>query len=282
MAVRAQRAVIWGVILAGVVLFSWGSLAAQPAERAEPVGELERAEQHYRMAVQFYGQGRYRESVEEFDLAIGLQEDPVMHCNRAAPLIKLGELREARESLRRCRDGYAPGDSERAYVDAEVAALGLVLDRILPRSKEVVRGLIEGPPTVEGSAEVEFLAPADPGPRRRLSGRGVAGISLVGVGALGAAGAVVLDILSASMVEEFRRQSEGGPGTSAARHEELRLQIEQRQGLFWGLTLGSVAAVSLGAGLMIWDLARGDDEVRQGVSLRGSGGQVEVQLHLRF
>lgn len=269
-----------GVLLGGLLLFC-GAAAAQSAEKADNLGAMERAEQHYRMAVQFYGQGRYRESVEEFDMAIALHDDPVMHCNRAVPLIRLGELREATQSLRLCRDSYAEEDPERAVVDAEVAALSLIIDIVSVRSLEMV-GAIGSKERGERAVVVAPTPQVEPIKGRRVSGKGVAGMALIGAGALAGVGAAVLDMVSAPMVEEFREQSRGGIGTSPGRHEELRLQIQQRQRLFWGLTGAGVAVASVGAGLIIWELTGAMKEDARAVSLQIGRDQFAVELQLRF
>lgn len=281
MAVFEQKMCCGGLALAVVLLLFCGTLSAQPVEGSEDIGQAEQAEQHYRMAVQFYGQGRYRESVEEFDLAIELHDDPVMHCNRAVPLIKLGELREARQSLILCRDSYAAEDQERAEVDAEVLALGLIIDAVSSRSLEVVRSIQS---RREAKAAVVFAPVPEPEPDsgRRVGAKGVVGMSLLGAGALAGVGAAILDWMSGSMVDEFRDQSRGGPGTSAARHEELRGQIQQRQRLFLGLTGASVALSTIGATLVVWELTNVARSDGQGLSLQAGADQITVQLKLHF
>lgn len=260
-----------------------GVAAIPAADGQEPVDDAdvaEDAEAHYRMAIQLFGEGRYRESVQEFDRVLELHEDPVVHCNRAIPLIELGRLAEAHTSLAACRDGYPEGSQDRGEVAAELEALEVTLDAIRPATMEVIDDVIaaeavETRPEDDGDDEdesdvaepeevVEPPAPAVEEPavsddETGLSWARITALVAGGVG-LGMGGAAaVVDWQSADLVEEYRQESQGTSGTSAARHTELRDRIETRQRLFWGLAGGGAAAIVTGIGLWSWDALRTPD-----------------------
>ena len=248
------------VLLMAVVLSVGGEAFGEEGGGEEEVAAMLKAEEHYRMAVQLYGQGRYRESVEEFDRALELYEDPLVHCNRAVPLLRLGELREARESLEVCRDSYEEESEDHRTIDAQVQGLKIIIEEVMPRSVEVARDIAAGPRAVG-----EQVVPvSDP----RLGGVGGAGIVLMAAGATTGVMALVVDVRSSELVEEFQRQSRGGEGTSAGRHEELRQELEGRQTLFYGLSAAAVGLGVVGSGLLGVELWR----------IRGERALMEVEM----
>ncbi len=243
---------------------------------------MEAAEAHYRMAVELYARGRYRESVEEFDRVLEFHDDPVVHCNRAVPLIELGRLVEGRESLVRCRDAYDAGSRDYQEIAADVEALTLTLEAVRPTARAVADEVgAAGSPDRDISDTPVTPPPvaADPAPPT-MSGVQIAGLVLLGTGAgLGGAAAVV-DWRSAGLVDEFRREAQGGDGTSAQRHQELRQQIEARQQIFWGLAATGAATAAVGLGLSAWGLFRKPGG--GGLSLDVSDQGVGAVWHVTF
>lgn len=258
------------LLLLGVLcgtLFPWSLAWAE--EDLPTAEEVELADEHYRMAVALFGQGRYRESVAEFDRALEILEDPLIHCNRAVPLIKLEELREAHRSLERCRDAYPEGSQERSEIAAEAAAVGLILEVVRPIAMEVAA---RSPERVQIPDEVE-------GPERR-QGPGwmvFSGAGLLGAGAALGAGALVWDLQSASVVEEFLIESEGGPGTSQERYEELYQEVAQRQQVFRILAISGASTALVGAGLLAAGILGRPAPLEAG--LQEGGVQISVRLH---
>ena len=261
-----KRALVGLLAIAVVCVGLVGGAAAEEvelsAEEVEELEAIEAAEYYYRMAVQFYGQGRYRESVGEFDRALELHDDPVMHCNRAAPLIKLGELRAARRSLESCRDGYPAGSEDQAQVDAQAEALRVIAEIVRPQSMELAREIDRGPaPVVVAPPRVDPEPPVE----ARSTGRlGVAGLIILGGGAGLGTAAAVIDVRSAAVVDEFMRQQQGGEGTSLAQYQEARREVEFRQRVFWSLAGTGLGLATVGLGLWSWDFFRSPGESASG------------------
>ncbi len=278
-----KRALVRLLAIAVVFIVLVGGAAAEEmdlsAEEVEELEAIEAAEYYYRMAVQFYGQGRYRESVDEFARALELHDDPVMHCNRAAPLIKLEELRAARRSLERCRDGLPAGSDDQAQVDAQAEALRVIAEVVRPQSVELAREIDRGP------LPVMVAPPIDPEPpvEARSTGRlGVTGLITFGVGAGLGTAAAVIDVRSAAVVDEFLRQQQGGEGTSEAQYQEARREVEFRQRVFWSLAGTGLGLATVGLGLWSWDFFRSPGEATSGVIFNVDTEGVKAGWRLLF
>ena len=248
---------------------------------ADELEAMEAAEAHYQMAVQLYGQGRYRESVEEFDKVLELHDDPIVHCNRAVPLIEIGRLAEARTSLVACREGYPEESADYREVTAEIEALTVTLDVVEPRARDVAES-VAGADDDGDEAQPVVL---EPPPVDEADGGGASTVQMMGLVLLGTGiglggAAAVVDWRSADMVEEYRQQSLGGEGTSAQRHAELRGQIETRQRIFWGLAITGGAAATVGLGLSAWGLFRGSKD--EGVSVDVGMDRLMANWAVRF
>lgn len=263
----------------------WAQQDGSDPEQAQADADdlREAAEEHYRMAVQFYGQGRYRESVEEFDRSLDLYDDPVVHCNRAVPLIKLEELRQARQSLLACRDGFDEDSEDRAQVDAQAEALRVIIESVRPTSVEIAREIAMGPaerPDETLDRAPPIYLPSPPVAQERTNRVAVTGLIFLGAGAALGGAAAIVDFQSADMVAAYREESQGGEGTSAQRHDELRQQIETRQRIFWGLAGAGASTAVLGVGLLSWGLLRGSGD--SGAYMHISGDGLEAGWLLRF
>ncbi len=247
--------------------------AAEEGDTDDDTTRVQLAEEHYRMAAELYGQGRYREALAEFDRSLELVDDPLVYCNRAVPLIKLGELREAHRSLVICQDAFPEGSEDRGFVEAEAEAVRVVLEVVRPGAMQTAAGMAMGPVEVP---PVEVEPVERPGRALRVTG-----VVAMGVGAGLGVGAVVWDQSSAGLVEEFLQESQGGPGTSRERHQELAAEIEERQRIHRGLTVGAVAVGAIGAGLWGVGMVQGR-RGRGEAAVTVGDGEVGVAMRLRF
>jgi len=78
------------------------------------------------------------------------------------------------------------------------------------------------------------------------------GVLSLGIGA-GLIGSAITDFLSEDLPQSFVRESEGRSMTTQIEYDELRSDLETRQFIFYGLSIGAVAS-ALGLSLIIADL----------------------------
>ena len=105
----------------------------------QDVSDADRAAGHYDIAVQMINGGRYREAVEEFGRAIEIAPEPVFYCNRAVALMRIREIGRAAADLRTCSDTFEGSDEERAQIDAQAHAVGLVASHMRARGRAVAQ-----------------------------------------------------------------------------------------------------------------------------------------------
>ncbi len=199
----------------------------------------EAANIHYQTAVRLFGEGRYREALDEFDAAIAVQELPVFHCNRTLVLLKLQETDEAVKSLRKCRDGFE-GQEEYASIDAELQGVSAYQFIVRPQAITVAQDMASG--------GVEQTVVTRPSPGWDLADFGYL---TTGLGVALLASALTIDLASGSLADDFKRESEGGPGTSPQRYAELRDQVEIRQDIFTILLISGAVVSAAGVGMVV-------------------------------
>ncbi|RVU42609.1 hypothetical protein EA187_15590 [Lujinxingia sediminis] len=238
--IRAHRLAA-AAVAAGLLMGALPAAAQQGG--GDPHDAAQNAEVHYQIAMRLFNEGRYRESVEEFDQALALLDDPIFWCNRAVPLVKLAEMAQAGESLARCRDGFDPQSDDYAQVDAQLRGLTLVARGVEPRARSVAQ--MAGPRPLE-------MAPVALPEAQEGSGRRVAGWALAGAGVGLLASAWVLDLRSATVVHALAEAS--AQGASRERYDALRSEVALRQRVFWSLAGAGAAATLVGGGLLTWDL----------------------------
>ncbi len=243
-------------------------LGSVPGFAQDPHSE-DTAEQHYQAAASLFGEGRYREALDEFDAAIAISPEPVFYCNRAVVLVKLREPVAAVESMQVCRNTFEGSDEELAQIDAQTLAMETFVSTVRSRSSEVARDIAAGPVVVEGPAP----APADDS--WDLASTGYVTLA-IGLAVLG--GALTLDLLSADLRDEFIAQSEGGSGTSRERYDELKADYDQRQLIFYGLAAGGAVLTVAGGILVAWDLLDSSEEVSVGATPTPGGAVGTVQF----
>lgn len=224
-------------------LHAQGAANASPADAAAP-STTEQANKHYTMAVQLYSQGRYRESVLEFDKAIALQPLPAFYCNRAVPLLKLSEHKQAVESLRACRDTFKGGDADRAKIDAQLQGVEVSALRVQAQARSQAQRIALGP--------ANKLTPTpDPDPiKRPPPPTSKVPYVFIALGGASLASGLTLDLLSSDLRDDFERESLGGPGTSPQRYESLRQDIKGRRTIFYSLTGAGVLLTTVGVILL--------------------------------
>ncbi len=234
------------------------------------------ADQHYGEAVRLFGEGRYREAIEEFDRAIELSDESVFFCNRGIALIKLNEWDAALDDMHACRQNFEGDDEELAQIDAQYQGLRTFVRGVRPHAVEVARDIAAG-----GIAKT--VVPVEDQSPWTLE---LAGHLSLGTGSVLLTAAVMLDYLSADLKDEFVTQSNGGPGTSPERHAELRDELETRQNVFAGLTISGAALAATGVSILTYEWFFADnasDQTAAGsVSVAPADGGAALQLRLEF
>jgi len=262
------RALVGLIVAPGLLMFA-SPVWAQQGE-GDPHDSDQNAEVHYQIAMRLFNEGRYRESVEEFDRALSLLDDPIFWCNRAVPLMKLAEMEQARESLTHCRDGFELASEDYAQVDAQLAALTVAVRQVEP----VARGVAQ----IAGQRPLE-VAPVLVETPEEGGGRRVAGWALAGAGVGLLASAWVIDLRSAGVVQELVSASE--EGASRQRYDALRSEVALRQRVVWSLAGAGAAATLVGGGLLTWDVMKREGrESTLSVTPQLGVGQVGLGLRL--
>ncbi|MBA2663704.1 MAG: tetratricopeptide repeat protein [Bradymonadaceae bacterium] len=223
--------------------------SAANAQQGDPHAPLEYAESHYQLAVRFFGEGRYREAVAEFDRAIALSPEPIFYCNRAVVLLQLKEADEALKSLQTCRDTFVGDNEELRQIDAQTGAIAVFVGHLRPNAMRLGAAI----------ADRALALPVEPPASRDAQwGASDYGYLSLATGAALLASAATLDWLSADLREEFLLQSNGGANTSSERHAQLEEQIHDRQRVFLGLTIGGAVFSALGIGLVGYHFLAGE------------------------
>ena len=230
----------------------------------------EKADAFYLQAIQLFNEGRYQEALENFDRAIALNPVAVFFCNRGTVLMKLDERAEALVSMESCLSRFEVTDeesaAEKAQIDAEVGALRLVVRGLVPASARVATN-IATKPEGEDRTKIVIVEPIDEGVDMWAVGAwgaaGVAGASLLG--------ALVLDLVTQPVIEDFKRTAEAGDNRE--RYDALRGAIDQRKVVIGALVVaGSVSAIA--SGVLFW---AGTDSDSGGAPRRG---EVEADIQL--
>lgn len=224
-------------------------LHALPAAAEDPHSPAQRAESHYQLAVRLFGEGRYREALDEFDTAIALSPESIFFCNRAIVLLQLREAERALESLETCQRTHSGGREELADIDAQRAAVNVVVHHITSGARDTVSAmnapvLVAPAPTGWGMTETGFL--------------------LAGIGAAALASAATLDFLSADLHADFVASSTADVTATqsiAQRREQydaLRQRYVTRQRVWLGLTAVGALTAATGLTLVVWSWSRND------------------------
>jgi len=197
------------------------------------------AELRYQEAVRLFGEGRYRESLGAFDQAIELEPQSVFYCNRALVLLKLQETSLALVSMQKCRELFVGDTAELASIDAQVKGLEVYEFHLKPKTMTIARDIAAGPLDRGISDSTSWDV-------------GDTGFVLLGISAALIASAATLDLLSADLKEDFVHESEGGPGTSIARYNDLKERLKTRQTIFYGLGLTGIGLGIAGGALLVY------------------------------
>jgi tetratricopeptide (TPR) repeat protein len=236
-----------GVALLVVLLGS--NAFAQATEQSK----REEAESHYLAAVRLFGEGRYREALDEFDEAIADSPESIFYCNRAVALIKLQEPEAALESLQTCQETHAGGEEELAEIDAQRQAVGVIVGNIRTGVLSTVSAINapdEQPPIIQ--------------PRRGWT-RVETGIVLAGVGVASLASAATLDFLSQDLKTDLESASTAplngaSISTRQQEYDAVRKRYVTRQRIFIGLTAAGAAFTVTGAVLTLSGLVNRNKE----------------------
>lgn len=244
-------------------------LPTTPVMAQDPHDSRELAESHYQLAVRLFGEGRYREALDEFDAAIALYSDPIFHCNRGIVLLQLAEIEGSLRSLLECEASFEGEESEKAQINAQALGIQTFLTHIRPAAISTASSLSQA------DAPMIVEIPAESGWKLRHTG-----ILLVSSAAALSVAALVLDLQSAELKQQFIEESRGEPGTSRQRYEELRSSLERRQYLFVGLSGAAVLSAGIGLSMIFVDYRRGTAVGALDVSV--SSEHVYLYYQLRF
>lgn len=205
------------------------------------------AEEFYYQALELFNEGRYVDALESFDKAIALRPDPVFHCNRAAVLLQLKRTRQALASMKTCREGFQTEDPlELAQIDAEYLALDLAVKGIVPDSTALATTIATTPKESDAPPrEVIIVEPAEPG----ISGLGIAAWTTGTVGAASLVGALVLDIATVPLIDEYK--TAGAEGTNRDRYDALKRAIDQRKVIVGSLVVVGMTTLVV-SGVLFW------------------------------
>lgn len=265
-----------------LIVMSTGLLIALPAlageNEKEPADKAGEADRHYGEAVRLFGEGRYREAIEEFDAAIALTQEPVFFCNRGIALIKLNEWEAALTDLRTCSETFRGAPDEVAQIDAQYKGLRAFVRGVRPRAVEVARDIAAGSVTPKVVEVPKHESPWN---------IELAGHLSLGTGAVLLTAAVTLDYLSGDLRDDFVAESEGGPGTSQKRYYQLRDELETRQTVYTVLTASGATLAVTGASILAYSWFFSDDPAESrstagSVSVAPTDGGAALQLQLEF
>lgn len=245
------------LLVVSLVLASPGLLAQE-----DPHGSRTEAEQHYQTAVLLLSEGRYLDALNEFDAAIELSPQAIFYCNRALVLVKLKETGEAVKSLRLCRDNFEGDAAELAQIDAQYHGVEAYHAVVRPHSIIIAQDIASGP--IAGARSDDAWNIAD------------VGLISMGVGAAFLASALTVDVLSQTLADDFVRESEGGPGTSQTRYDQLKSDLEFRKAVFWGLAGAGAVFVAVGGTMVAYEFASDDGVVTLLPMLDGTSAGVQI------
>lgn len=236
--------------------------AAEEQLVAEPPVSSATAEGHYQSAVRLFGEGRYGEALEAFDAAIALSPESIFYCNRAIVLIKLQEAEAALASLEACQRSHAGGPAELAEIDAQRAAVAVLVSHIRPGVLASVSAI--------NAPRVNIDEP-------RGWTRTETGILLLGFGGAAFASAATLDFLSRDLRTELDARSRAliTPGNDYARrqaeYDEARESYVRRQRVWIALTATGAVFTLTGATFVISRLLASEDSSEIEVGILGAG-----------
>jgi len=245
-------------------------VSTRAAAQSPPADGSAKADAHYQTAVRLFGEGRYREALDEFDEAIAISPEPIFYCNRAIVLIELREPEDAYQSLETCRDGFTGATEDKAEIDAQMLAVGAFVHHVGPRATQITEDIATGP-----------LVKSTPTPPEH-GGFGATdyGLLSTGIGAALVGSAVTLDLLSKPIVDEYKQLSaEGG---SQQRYDELKQEILTRQRIWYALSIGGGVFALAGVGLVVYDAISGGDDTEAPVVVLPWVGPAKAGIMVRF
>lgn len=248
---RRLTACLVGALWFGCALLSpaW----AQTGEQAAPDPRaVERAEAFYLQAVQFFNEGRFVDALASFDQAIALHPEAIFYCNRGAVLLKLDEPAEALNSMESCLERFEVVDeetrAERGLIEGEVAAMAMAQRVVRPRAVAVAEDITASSQRLSvspGGQEVEPEIVIIETPGEGIDGERVAAWTTASVAAASLTAALVLDLTTQPLIDEYTQLGEAGSDKS--RFDALRAAIDQRKVIIGSLVvLGGASAVASG------------------------------------
>jgi len=218
-------------------------LGAGSLARAEDSLELDMAKTHYDLGAKYYQQGNYEQALEEFRKAHKLKQRPELLFN-----------------IGRCQEALGKGElaiaSYKTYLEQKPGASNRKL--VEKRIENIQRRLAGAEP-----AKPDKPAAPAPSPEPEPEGKGagvikIAGWSAVGLGVASLVAAGVMGGLALDRNSDY----EEAYNTTHLRYSEAKHLLEDSRNFekasFALLGVG-VAAAAAGAGLLVWDMMRGEE-----------------------
>lgn len=233
---------------------------SQALAQGDPHSPKVAAESRYQTAVRLFGEGRYREALDEFDAAIALSPESIFYCNRAIVLIQLREPQEALESLRICQQTFTGDEAELAQIDAQRAAVDVAVNVLRPGATSTVSAI--NAPQLDDSAE-------------RWT-RANTGYLVLGLGGALFASAATLDLLSGDLKEALQTAADG---RSIEDYDVARDAYVARRRIWLGLTAAGAVFTLSGGILVVSHFIGGasNSDVELGLQLHNPGMSVRFR-----
>lgn len=214
------------------------ALPSKAGAQSDPHADGSSAEAHYQTAVRLFGEGRYREALDEFDAAIEQSPESIFFCNRAIVLIQLTEVDEALHSLETCQNTFTGARSELAAIDAQRLAVERVVRSIRPAAFGTISSI--------NAPVLDPIAPEGDGWTRASTGY----VLLAAGGAL-LASAATLDLLSGDVRRNLEAEAQGPRGSNEEDYVAAREAYVGRQRIWLGLAGAGAVASVIGASLVV-------------------------------
>ena len=243
--------------------------------------ETEQVLSDFNTAVEAYSGGNYSKAAALFQKAYAQNPDPLLLYNAAKAQAKaspqnLEGLKTAQALLARAlaqeEKALSPKDRLRAEqfqteLSAQVTTLQAELAQKEQLEQQRRQADLEQKKQFEQELRQAELRKLQQQQKEEAAGFGPVGWTGVGLGAIGA-GVVIASALVASDVSSEQERLRTQSGQSPGQFEADLAQSQSDQQTAQILLFSGLGALGVGAGLVTWELLRGEEEGEEGVSLR--------------
>ncbi|WP_146618165.1 hypothetical protein [Lujinxingia litoralis] len=245
-------------------------LLASPAAAQNTPDEL--AQQYFDEGAGFFIEGNYARAILSFRRAYEQRPDPMILYNMSLAHSRLGNHREAYQTILATQRMEGLPDQARVRVDARVDALHVVVtaEALAPEMAEALARKAEAD---QHSEEARAALPAPPPLQHANAGMGLVGWAGVGTTVVGAGlltGALLIDRGLSSDLEAYQQAADQGRLDD---YRRLRSDIESRASTGRILLYSGAGAAVLGLGMWVFGVtaAEGPAEIDLAFSPDGSG-----------